>query len=118
MVISTTEVGADNDIVIDRHGDISLVSAKYAYANIIRAALLTNYGEIGFFPTLGIPYFDTVFRNRRLIPIWVQSVRDRVKKFSFVEDITNFDYEFTDDGKTIHYELTVKTDDGTVTVSN
>ena len=95
-----------------------MCDGKVAYAQIIEAAVLTVKGELQFDTEQGIPYFDTIFRSPKRAALWKAYVVDRVKQFSFVTSITQFDYTLDYKNHVINYEMHVNTDKGDVTITN
>lgn len=108
---------ANNDMFLYA-GQLAMCDGKVAYAQIIEAAVLTVKGELQFDTEQGIPYFDTIFRSPKRAALWKAYVVDRVKQFSFVSSITQFDYTFDYKNHVINYEMRVNTDKGKVTITS
>ena len=108
---------ANNDMFLCA-GQLAMCDGKIAYAQIIEAAVLTVKGELQFDTEQGIPYFDTIFRSSKRAALWKAYVVDRVKQFSFVTSITQFDYTFDYKNHVINYVMRVNTDKGKVTITS
>ena len=115
--ILTLNVNKDNDLFV-LGGDFSLARGKEAYAILISAALKTIKGEIKSDPSIGIPYFETIFDSRTKIPTWKLSVISRIKKFPFVKEINDFEISYDSRTSTLFYYMTITTDEGQLVVSN
>lgn len=110
-----------NDIYLaDNTSRIEFASAsdKQAYAYILSDAIRTVRGEMQLDSNLGIPYFDTIFKNQNRVNIWKHYVTELVRSYDFVVGIIRFDYEIDSNSKTLKYELEVETVDGNVIITN
>jgi hypothetical protein len=116
MKYKMTTFGMSNGDLAIKNGKFSLVGGKDCYLIEIHTAVKTLKGEILLAPSMGIPYFDTVFNVDHVngIYVWAKRVRDLVMSFDFVESIISFDYSVSD-RMILNYTLVVKTDDGIVT---
>ena len=74
----------------------------------------TVLGELQTNREYGIPYFSTIFRDRRHNEIWEDAVRDAVSELSFVQEINSFEYEYDENRLYLTYTLVVTVDDGRV----
>lgn len=99
-------------------GQLAMCDGKVAYGQIIKAAILTVKGELQFDTEEGIPYFDTIFRSPRKAALWKAYVIKRVNKFSFVNAVTEFDYDFDYKNHVINYTMRIDTDKGVVTINS
>lgn len=115
--ISTTP--DTHDVYLDPStGSIATCTGKEAYAEILRAAIMTLRGEIQLGIEIGIPYIETVFESYGRIMLWRSAVEDKVNSYSFVKAINSFVHNIDTYNKILHYTLVVETDIGEVTVSN
>lgn len=106
--------------------EISFNSGVQAYADILKAAILTQTGELQLDPDRGIPYFETVFENPRYLSLWAAYIERTVKSFPWVVRIEDFVYNFVSEEQgpggviqrvnELRYTLKVLTDQGTATV--
>ena len=104
-----------NDIRWDaaNHG-FAMCDGYEEYAQTIEAVVKTVLGELQTNREYGIPYFTTVFRDRRHNEIWESAVRDAVANLSFVREIISFEYEYDETRLYLTYTLEVSVDDGRV----
>ena len=104
-----------NDIRWDaaNHG-FAMCDGYEEYAQTIEAVVKTVLGELQTNREYGIPYFSTVFRDRRHNEIWERAVRDAVSELSFVQEINSFEYEYDEKRLYLTYTLVVTVDDGRV----
>ena len=104
-----------NDIRWDaaNHG-FAMCDGYEEYAQTIEAVVKTDLGELQTNREYGIPYFTTVFRDRRHNEIWEAAVRDAVSELSFVKEINSFEYEYDENRLYLTYTLVVTVDDGRV----
>lgn len=107
------QVEHKNDIKWDYStGGIAMCSGNEAYAQTIEAVILTIRGELVTQRNAGIPYFSTVFSSQNLAPEWANAVKEAVLALDFVFSIDNFEYEFDEKTKTMHYQMGITTTDG------
>ena len=104
-----------NDIRWDaaNHG-FAMCDGYEEYAQTIEAVVKTVLGELQTNREYGIPYFSTIFRDRRHNKIWEGAVRDAVSELSFVHEINSFEYEYDEKRMYLTYTLVVTVDDGRV----
>lgn len=104
---------------------ISFHTGIEAYADILKAAILTQRTELQLYPSRGIPYFETAFDSPLKVRMWADAVRRTTNSFPWVARILDFEYNFSDeiqdnDGIThrngLTYTLRVLTDLGVATV--
>lgn len=115
-----------NVIVLATRGQfISFHTGIEAYADILKAAILTQRTELQLYPSRGIPYFETAFDSPLKVRMWADAVRRTTNSFPWVARILDFEYNFSDeiqdnDGIThrngLTYTLRVLTDLGVATV--
>ncbi len=119
MKYKETTFGMVNGDLAIRNGKFLIAKGKDCYLIKIHTAVKTLKGEILLAPSVGIPYFDTVFNIDHIngIYVWAKRVRDLVMAFDFVEEIISFDYSVSS-RMILEYTLVVKTDDGIVTDTN
>lgn len=119
MKYKMTTFGMSKGDIAIKNGKFSLAGGKDCYLIEIHTAVKTLKGEILLAPSIGIPYFDTVFDVDHVngLYVWAKRVRDLVMSFDFVESIVSFDYSVSD-RMILNYRLVVKTDDGIVTDTN
>ena len=96
-------------------GLIAVASGKDAQAHIIADAIRTLEGELQLDIEAGIPYQRTVWESRSRVNIWQHFVRERVLAFPFVQEIVSFTVDLGTEHQ-LHYTLTVRTDNDTITV--
>ena len=106
---------ANCDLFLDSDGNIALVSGKNAYAQIVNAKMRTTVGEMMLNMDGGLPYFQTVFADSDLIPIWQAEGTDMVTSLPFVKSIIAFNCEV--EGNVLKYELKIETDEGNIEVN-
>ena len=99
-------------------GQLAMTDGRYAQAQIIQSAILTVKGELQYDTERGIPYFETIFDHPKKIDLWRAYVIDRVRKFEWVRDITDFTQEFDYSNKIIKYKMTIVTDNGVVHINS
>lgn len=116
MRYKQTTFGMSGGDIEIKNGKFVIVGGKDCYLIKIHTAVKTLKGEILLAPSVGIPYFDTVFNVDHIngIYVWAKRVRDLVNAFDFVIEIVSFDYSLSDK-MVLSYKLVVKTDDGIVT---
>lgn len=104
---------------------ISFHTGIEAYADILKAAILTQRTELQLYPSRGIPYFETAFDSPLKVRMWADAVRRTTNSFPWVARILDFEYNFSDeiqdnDGIThrngLTYTLRVLTDLGVATI--
>lgn len=106
---------ANCDLFLDSDGNIALVSGKNAYAQIVNAKMRTTIGEMMLNTSGGLPYFQTVFADSDLIPIWQAEVTDMIKSLPFVKSIVSFNCGV--EGNVLKYELKIETDEGNIEIN-
>lgn len=117
------KIEANRDIIVPS----SFVFNKgiSAYADILKAAILTQRTELQLYPSRGIPYFETAFDSPLKVRMWADAVRRTTNSFPWVARILDFEYNFSDEIQDndgiIHkngltYTLRVLTDLGVATV--
>ena len=92
-------------------GLIAVSSGKDAQAHIIADAIRTLEGELQLDIEAGI----TVWESRSRVNIWQHFVRERVLGLPFVQEIVSFTVDLGTE-HLLHYTLTVRTDNDTITV--
>lgn len=113
--ISTIARDENCDLYLDGSGNIALVSGLEAYAQIINAKMRTSLGELQLSMEKGVPYFQTVFSDKSMVPIWQNAVEEMLLKIPFVKEITLFDCKY--EGDVLKYTAEIRTDNGTVTIN-
>lgn len=103
------------DFVVGPDKQLVLVEGKEAYAQIINAKMRTQRGELQLNLMGGIPYMETVFKNRSLIPIWESEVILMLEDLPFVKSVKNFEY--TVEEGTVKYTAEIETDSGEITIN-
>lgn len=96
-------------------GLIAVASGKDAQAHIIADAIRTLEGELQLDVEAGIPYQRTIWVSRSNVELWQHFVRERVLAFPLVQDIVSFTVDLGTEHQ-LHYTLTVRTDNDTITV--
>lgn len=96
-------------------GLIAVANGKDAQAHIIADAIRTLEGELQLDVEAGIPYQRTVWVSRSNVELWQHFVRERVLAFPFVQEIVSFTVDLGTEHR-MHYTLTVRTDNDTITV--
>jgi aspartate/tyrosine/aromatic aminotransferase len=117
MAVYATTIARNknNDLYLDSHGNIAMVSGRDAYAQIINAKMKTSRGEMQLNIDKGIPYFQTVFADPNLANIWESEILKMLLSLPFVIDVVSFDYEVSNN--MIKYKAEIKTDEGII-ISN
>jgi hypothetical protein len=113
--MKTIARSANKDIFI-YSGQLAMADGKIAQGQILEAAILTVKGELQFDLENGIPYFDTIFLSPAKAYLWRASVINRVKKFDWVHEVTQFDHVLDYKNHVVTYTMVVLTDLGTVTI--
>lgn len=107
----------DNELHLCPDGQIATLSGRESYAQTVSNAIRTVFGEIPSNTSLGIPYFDSVFKDgRRGIALWKAKVTERLRSFDFVLSVSGFKAS-VDSGDVLKYSLVITTDLGNVSVS-
>jgi len=107
-----------NDIQVNNAGTSFAIDEKeYAVANIVESRVKTLMDEMRLHQGIGIPYFDTVFKDKNLVSDWAYYVRKEVLEVDGVSVIESFDYKVNDD-KTLSYSIVIRTDYGTEVTVN
>lgn len=109
--------GAERDIYLV-NGRLAMCEGLEAYRQILEAAIRTQRGELVLDVDRGIPYFETVFDRPQNVYLWADAVKKRTKQFPWVEEIVSFDYDIDHANHVLTYTMKVKTDIGTITLSN
>lgn len=107
-----------NDIIIGDDGDIKLVSEREAYGTILADAIRTCLKEIQLDDSLGVPYFETVFRSYSSVPIWKMYVSRIVTGFGFVTSINSLDATIDNEKRKLLFSLDVETDKGRLIIED
>lgn len=124
MDLKTIAPDVDDDITIGEDG-FQYHTGIEAYADILKAAILTQRTELHLYPSRGIPYFETAFDSPLKVRMWADAVRRTTNSFPWVARILDFEYNFSDEIQDndgiIHrngltYTLRVLTDLGVATV--
>ena len=110
--------GATHDLSIDTDGVLALSSGVDAYAEIIKAEVMTLKGEILTNPDIGIDYMGTVFRSIERTHIWKYLVAQAVSALPFVMEIKSFSASYDSTRRTMYYALSVLTDHGIVEIES
>ena len=96
-------------------GLIAVASGKDAQAHIIADAIRTLEGELQLDVEAGIPYQRTIWESRSNVELWQHFVRERVLAFPFVQEIVSLDINLGTEHQ-LHYTLTVRVNNDTITV--
>lgn len=104
-----------NNDIFATGGMLSVASGKDAQAHIIADAIRTLEGELQLDVEAGIPYQRTIWASRSNVELWQHFVRERVLAFQFVQEIVSFTVDLGTEHQ-LHYTLTVRTDNDTITV--
>lgn len=114
----TIAVSHKNDIFWDSStGDLATCDGYEEYAQTIEAVVKTVYGELVTNREYGIPYFTTIFNDRRHNDAWEAAVRAAVHQLSFVQSIRSFEYQYDDVRHYLTYRMEVVVSDGTTVVA-
>lgn len=113
--ISTIAKDANCDLYIDSNGRLAMVHGKDAYAQIINAKMRTVLGEMQLAMQNGIPYFQTVFSDKSMLPIWQDEVEKMLRSIPFVKNISSFDCNYDND--VLKYTAEIETDSGMVEIN-
>lgn len=97
----------------DINGGFAMCDGYEEYAQTIEAVVKTVLGELQTDREYGIPYFTTIFNNRRNNEIWEAAVRERVSELPFVRQIDSFEYQYDDMRHYLTYKMQVTVLDGT-----
>ena len=114
--ITTIAINKDNDIYLDGYNNIAMKSNINALNDIILNKIRTNLGELQFNSNLGIPYFTTVFSSVADIDLWQKFVTDSALSTPYVQQVTNFEREISNNNK-LSYSMTIITELGGMTVN-
>lgn len=103
------------DFIVGPNGDLALAEGKEAYAQIINSKMKTQRGEMQLNLAGGIPYMETVFRNRSLLPIWESEVMLMLNSLSFVTNINSYSCKV--EQNMVRYVAEIQTDSGEVIIN-
>lgn len=113
--ISTIARDENCDLYIDGTRQFAMVYGKDAYAQIINAKMRTALGEMQLAMQKGIPYFQTVFSDKSMLPIWKDEVEKMLRSLSFVKNIFSFYCNYDND--VLKYTVEIETDSGMVEIN-
>ena len=102
----------DNDIYLDKDGNIAFASNAQAVGNVSRNAIRTQMGELQFNRYYGVPYFQTVFIDYSTIDIWKSYVEDILKDLEHIDSINDMSAEIKD--SVLSYSIELETDFGEI----
>lgn len=111
--MKTLGTNNDNDIYIAA-GQLVMVSDEEAQQAIIEAVLRTQQGELQFDEDAGVDYMGTVFLSPLYISFWEAQVKGKVEALDFVEEVEEFEYEFSAATNTLIWNMTVRNTDGNI----
>jgi hypothetical protein len=102
----------DWDLAIDASGNIALASEPYAQVQDAASACKVFEGEAWYDTTLGVPYFQQVFRGAQPVQVLKARMVLAAQSVPGVTAATVVLTELTD--RTLGGQLQVRTDDGAV----
>lgn len=100
-----------NDIMLDQRGNIMMYDGSKGVSDRVDAAVKTQLGELQLNINVGVPYEETIFKNRRFAQRWVAAMREAILRDSEVATIEKFDYEIV--GDVLKYTVVFTTTYGT-----
>lgn len=116
--MKTLTQDSNNDIILDGNGQISVSSDIDAYKFILEDAVRTILGEVQLNTNMGVPYFTTVFSDKRDILLWKDRMKEIVMGYDFVLSVYNFDVKVDYMNKTLSYTMNITTTSGDITISS
>ena len=115
MEVKTLARDENCDLYVGTDGQLAIVDGKEAYAQIINAKMRTTLGEMQLAMQKGVPYFETVFADPSMVPVWQESVIQMLESLAFVIEVSSFICETK--GNMLEYTSEIKTDKGMVTIN-
>lgn len=109
---------SSNDIYIDGNGQFAMSKGLEAYKFIIEDAVRTQLGEKQLDENLGVPYFETVFSDKRDVLLWKDKMKNVVMSYDFVLSISNFVVNVDYGKKVLSYRMDITTNAGDLTISS
>jgi len=111
-------VSHKNDIRWDPvSGGFEMCEGNEEFAQTIEAVVKTVLGELQTNRDYGIPYFTTIFNDRRHNDIWESAVREAVEALPFVVRINSFEYEYDEARLVLTYQMEVTVSGGEVVIA-
>lgn len=112
----TLETDFNNDLVIGKDGNLSLISGLQAVAQTAEHYGYTLRGEMAFSADLGVPFFDVAFGATPNIAQFESFMRSRIMEVPEVIRINSFTAQQVNDS--LLYNADIVTIYGAETISN
>ncbi len=100
MTTQTFSVNEDNDLFLDREGNISISFDLEAVQQNCEHVVKTRLGEVVINTQIGIPYFETVWNGVPNLIQFQAAVRTALLQVDGVLEIVSFDTSVIDDALT------------------
>lgn len=105
----------DNDLTLDKTGNLALVSGIEATAQTSRNFAASRTGEMIHNADQGIPFFLTSFDRFPNLAQFEAALRRRLLQVETVQAVAALDVQYEDGA--VSYTATLQTDDGAVTIN-
>lgn len=115
-MITTATSKINNDIYLGDDGNLQMFEDINAIENIARNVVRTFLGELPYNQQKGIPYLQTIFASRPLIPVWQSYMVDALQAIQGVTRVLNFN--LTSEENMLSYNLTLQTIYGQTTIQS
>lgn len=104
----------DNDIYLDQYGELAIVDAADAEAQVIKNIMRLQQYEYSYDLLRGVDYMGSVLTDSPNLLAWQTQVLNIVKNLDFVNQITKWAYKVEDNK--LAFELSVSTDNGEINI--
>jgi len=113
----TLDTNQNNDIYLDKYGNLATVYNKDAIAKICENIIRTQYQEMSLRQDLGIDYLNNVFINSQIGYQFLDaSIRKAIKNVQGIKNIKSLNISFLNN--VLSYSLTIETIYGTNNISS
>lgn len=111
----TLAIDGNNDLFIDKTGNISVIDGIRATAQTSRNFAQTRTGEMIFSIDRGIPFFLVAFDRFPNLAQFEAAIRRRLLEIETIESISALNVQFIDGA--VKYTADIITIDGAVTIN-
>lgn len=113
IVILAAGTEDSHDLCLDENGQIMTVEGIDAYSQIVNCEMRTILGEKRLDVNSGLPYLQTVFRDRDLVPFWTNAAKTAIERLPFVIEVVSIKTKLEDG--VFSYKSVIRTDLGPLT---
>ncbi len=115
MTTKSFSVNENNDIYLDKNGNLAISVDLKAVSEIVAQKVKTKLGELIFNTASGIPYFETIWAGTPRALQFQSAIRQASLSLPEVTQVNNF--TFTQTGDVFSYSMNIETIYGTAVIN-